>query len=185
MENDETTLDPIEENNQDGETVEVEETSTEEVADSAETPETPAPAVKLTYEQKLAQATTPEEKFAIADAEANKNRRLLNKKPQTEKPVTPQASSLSVEETVLLAQGMPEELVTKLKSVAKVQGISSLIKAQNDPVFIAVKEKFEKDEKQKASSMPAARGAGAVKPKVSFTTPGLTREQHREMVLRG
>lgn len=98
-------------------------------------------------------------------------------------PAKSASPQLNVEETVLLANGMAEELLTELKAVAKARGISSLIKAQADPIFVAVKEKFEKDKKQKDASLPAARGAGNVKPQKSFTSPNLSREEHRKMVL--
>lgn len=93
---------------------------------------------------------------------------------------TSQASPLNVEETVLLANGMPEELLGELKALASVRK-TSLIKAQADPIFVAIKDKFEKDQKHVASSMPASRGAGSVKPKVDSTTPGLTTEQHKAL----
>ncbi len=97
---------------------------------------------------------------------------------------TPQASSQSsIEETVLLANGMSEELVKKLKSVAKVEGYSSLLKAQNDPIFVAVKDKFEQDKRQKEASLGASRGAGSVKAVKKINSTGLTRDEHRAMVL--
>jgi hypothetical protein len=92
-----------------------------------------------------------------------------------------QQPSPNVEETVLLANGMPETLLAELKAVAAVRKVS-LIKAQADPIFVAVKEKFEKDQKQEAASLPASRGSGASKPKKDFFTPGLTREEHMAMV---
>ena len=153
MQNDEVTLESEEEQQED--IVEVEETETED--------------------------ESPEARLAHAEADANKYRRLYEKaiKPKTEKVEAPQeqATSLNVEETVLLAQGFQEELLTELKAVAQVRKIS-LIKAQNDPIFVAVKEKFEKDQKQEKASMPASRGSGGAKQKLDFSTPGLTREQH-------
>lgn len=92
-----------------------------------------------------------------------------------------QASSQSVEETVLLANGMSDELMGELKAVAAVRK-TSLIKAQNDPIFVAVKEKFEKDNKSKKASLGVSRGSGSVTPKKDFTTPGLSREEHMKMV---
>lgn len=94
---------------------------------------------------------------------------------------TAQQASPNVEETVLLATGMPEALLSELKAVAAVRKVS-LLKAQADPIFVAVKEKFEKDQKREDASLPASRGAGAVKPKKDFTVPGLTREEHMAMV---
>jgi hypothetical protein len=194
MENDETvetrTTDNTEVETKNGEAETVEETAAETTTESeSETTDTTVADEKLTYEQKLARATTPEEKFKIADAEANKNRRLLSKGNKPSKPlVKPNAprqaqTQPSVEETVLSANGMPDELLAQLKKVAAVSG-TTLIKAQNDPIFVAMKEKFEKDTKQKNASLPASRGAGNVKPSKNFHSPGLTRDEHKEMFNR-
>ena len=99
-------------------------------------------------------------------------------KPIQQKPASPQ---LDVEETVLLANGMDEELLGQLKKVAQVQGLS-LIKAQNDPLFIVVKSNFEKEKKQQEASLPASRGSGQQKPRKDFKTVGLTEAEHRAMV---
>jgi hypothetical protein len=93
----------------------------------------------------------------------------------------PAAPQVGVEETVLLANGMPEELVKELKVVAKARGINSLIKAQNDPIFVALKEKFEKEKKQKDASLPASRGSGAAAVPKTVSQPGLSREEHQRL----
>ena len=85
-----------------------------------------------------------------------------------------------MEETVLLATGMNEELLESLKKVAQVTG-TSLIKAQNDPIFVAVKEKFEREKKSSSASLGASRGSGSVKAQKSLSTPGLTREEHMKL----
>lgn len=123
---------------------------------------------------------TAEAKLAKAQAEAAKYRRLLEKAQKPQAPQTP----TNVEETVLLANGMSEDLMEKLKAVAAVQK-TSLIKAQNDPIFVAVKNQFEKEQKQQAASLPASRGAGAVRASKTFNSPGLSRDEHRKMVLGG
>lgn len=195
MQNDEevveetATTDETEVEIKDGETEEVEETSDESTGETDTTVTTEGEGEKLTYEQKLARATTPEEKFAIADAEASKNRRLLHKanKPKaptasTKRPTetSPAPKEPSVEETVLKANGMPSELLTQLKKIAKVNG-TGLLDAQTDPIFIAVKDKFEKDKKRKEASLGAGRGAGGKKVDKSFKTPGLSRDEHKDM----
>jgi hypothetical protein len=133
-----------------------------------ETVQTPAPAEK-TYTQ----AQWDEIHGRATRAEAA----LKQAKPA-------QANPANVEETVLLANGMPEELVKELKVVAQVRG-TTLLKAKNDPIFVAVQEKFEQDQQRKATSLPASRGSAAVQPKKDFTTPGLSRDEHRKMVLGG
>jgi hypothetical protein len=157
-----------------------------------ETQEVQEEVVEETTAEQVAEVTqseTPvddtEARLAKAEADAAKYRRLFEKtqKPNVEKQkVTSQASPLNVEEAVLLAQGMPEDLITSLKKVAQVEGIGSLIKAQTNPIFVAVKEKYEKDQKQKQSSMPASRGAGQVKVKKDISSPGLSRDEHKAML---
>ena len=116
---------------------------------------------------------------AVARAKKAEEELKVLKTPKAPAPVaSPQAN---VEETVLLANGMPDELLNELKAVAQVRKVS-LIKAQTDPIFVAVKDKFEKDQKQKEASLPASRGSGQAKPKKDFNTPGLTREEHMAMV---
>ena len=157
------------------------ETSNESVEETVETPvvldteDTPA-ASEVDVEQ--LQATNKKLYERAKKAEAD----LKAYKTSSPAPTSKQASPASVEETVLLAQGMSEELLNELKAVAKARGIASLIKAQNDYLFVAAKEKFEKDKKAKDSSMPASRGAGQVKAQKTFSTPGLTKEEHMKMV---
>ena len=157
MQNDDETI--VVQDEEQVDTVEV-----EEVEESAETIE------------------TEEDALAKAQAEAAKYRRLFEKsqkKPAPEQ-TKPQATPLNVEETVLLATGMNEELLESLKKVAQVTG-TSLIKAQNDPIFVAVKEKFEREKKSSSASLGASRGSGSVKAQKSLSTPGLTREEHMKL----
>lgn len=146
-------------------TVEVETPSTEE------TPAEPQSGEEVNLEAELAHAKS----------EAAKFRRLLEKaqKPKATE-ATQKTPPSSVEETVLLAQGMSEDLLSELKAVAKVRNVS-LIKAQADPIFTMIKEKFEKDLKQKEASLPASRGSSSAKVKKDFNTPNLTREEHKRM----
>ena len=154
------------------------------------TVETPNDTVEETEETPAAE---PEEtQVDVAQLQAT-NKKLFERAKKAEaelkaakvsKPAEAPASPANVEETVLLANGMPEELLGELKAVAQARGIKSLIKAQTDPIFVAVKEKFEKDQKAKDTSLPASRGAGSVKAKKDFNTPGLSRDEHREMVMQ-
>ncbi len=127
-----------------------------------------------------------EEGIKLSPAEFRHYKKWKDSQGQPQKVASsPQSASpqpSNVEEVVLLANGMSEELVGELKAVAKARGINSLIKAQNDPIFVAVKEKFEKDKKQKDASLGASRGSGATRVQKNFTTPGLSREEHMKMI---
>lgn len=85
-----------------------------------------------------------------------------------------------VERTVLEAQGMPEELLTILEKVSKLEG-TSLLAATKDPLFIASKEKYEQEQRLKEAQVGASKGSGAGASKVSFDTPGLSKDQHKEL----
>ena len=128
----------------------------------------------------VAQLQATNKKLFERAKKAEADLKALKGNPKPVQPTKTQASLASVEETVLLANGMSEELIEQLKKVAQVQGIS-LIKAQKDPIFIAVKETFEREQKSKDASMPASRSAGNVKPKKDFTTPNLSRDEHKAM----
>jgi hypothetical protein len=124
---------------------------------------------------------TEEDALAKAQAEAAKYRRLFEK-TQKAKPVQTQtqATPLNVEETVLLATGMEESLLETLKKVAAVNG-TTLIKAQNDPIFVAVKEKFVREKKSSNACLGASRGSGQAKVRKDVSSPGLSREEHMKL----
>lgn len=156
MQNDEETI--VVQDEEQVDTVEV-----EEVEGSAETIE------------------TEEDALAKAQAEAAKYRRLFEKSQKKPAEQTkPQATPANVEEVVLLANGMDESLMEQLKKVAAVNG-TSLLKAQNDPIFVAVKEKFEREKKSSSASLGASRGSGGAKVQKSLSTPGLSREEHMRL----
>jgi len=158
-------------------------TTNDEVEETAETPE-----ADTTEGETL---ETPEVDVAQLQAtnkrlfeRAKKAEALLKAQKALTKPEAKptQAPSSSVEETVLLAQGMDESLLGELKVIAKLR-TTSLIKAQQDFLFVAAREKLEKDRKSAEAAMPASRGSGSVKAKKTFATPGLSRDEHKAMVL--
>lgn len=135
--------------------------------------------------EELKEKLAKKDEFARqALARAKKAEAALKEKTSQSRPVVEQKptqpASLNVEETVLLANGMAEELVEELKLRAPKYG-GSLIKAQADPYYVAVKEQFEKTKKQEQASMPASRASGSVKPKKDFKTPGLTEAERKQM----
>lgn len=101
-----------------------------------------------------------------------------SKETKVEKVATP--DSVSVEKTVLLAQGMDEELIEKLEDVARFRNVS-LLKAKSDPLFLAEQQEFENQKRLKQAAMGSSNGSGAGSPKLSFNSKGLTREQHKEL----
>lgn len=100
------------------------------------------------------------------------------KRTDLETPDVP--SSESVDERILKANGMPDELIKELKRVARFNEVD-LISAQKDPMFLAIQEKFEKEQRDKEASLGASKGSGAGKPRKDFSTPDLTAEDHKRL----
>lgn len=85
-----------------------------------------------------------------------------------------------IDARVLRLQGMSEEMLTKLKTVAKATG-KTLIEAQSDDIFIAIKEKVEAEEKAAKAKLGASKGSGTVKKGKDFSSPGLSDEEHKAL----
>lgn len=103
---------------------------------------------------------------------------LLKKKvPQTKKQIT---SNLSVEETVLKAQGMSDDELAMLKKVASVQEVS-LLEAKNDDLYTSWKEKNDAELRAEQARMSASRKSGQRGVKKDFNTKGLSKEEHKEL----
>ena len=76
---------------------------------------------------------------------------------------------------------MKSELIEQLQKIAALNG-TDLFDAQNDPLFGVVKSNFEAEEKRRAASLPASNGGRmARKPKKTFQSPGLDRNEHMKM----
>lgn len=88
-------------------------------------------------------------------------------------------NSVSIEETVLKAQGLEEDEIDMLKKVSAISGVS-LIDAQKDSVFKLWKEKQEAEEKSRKASMGTSKGSSA-KTQKGFNTPGLSESEFKEM----
>jgi hypothetical protein len=95
--------------------------------------------------------------------------------PKEEKQDTP-----DVDERILRANGMPDELLKELKAIANARGID-LISAQNDKLFKLAKEDFEREAKQKEASLGSSKGSGNSQAKKSVSSPGLSKEEHKAM----
>jgi hypothetical protein len=130
-----------------------------------------------------------EEANAQLEKEAEARRQLTARAKSAEakaKPAeVPQQINSTLDETtiekkILKSQGMSDELLNELVALSKVRG-KSLLDTQSDPIFIALKELKEKEEKSAKANLGASRGSGSVKKGKDFNTPDLTPEEHKEL----
>jgi hypothetical protein len=123
--------------------------------------------------------TDKEFKQVLARAKkAEEENKTLKSKP------TEATQALSVEDVeakILQSKGIDSELLAEMKVVAKIRG-KSILEVENDPIVVAMKEEKERKAKEEKSRLGSPRGSGSVKPKKDFNSPGLSEEEHREMV---
>jgi len=144
-----------------------------------------------TSEDIVDESEEDDDSVTLSKAELNKLKRKAiaydhAKSKQETKPVEKKVitnnnnnQSVSIEETVLKAQGLDEEEIDMLKKVSVLSGVS-LIDAQKDTVFKLWKEKQESEQKSKRASMGTSKGSSA-KPVKSFNTPGLSEAEFKEL----
>jgi hypothetical protein len=174
MEND-TNNETIDSTN-DTETVDTESTGTETKVDDAQSSnEVDVSKLQSSNKKLYERAKAAEDKLKAI-------KQLGNSPTPTAKVEQPTASpSIDVDERILKAQGMSDALLQQLKDVATLRKIS-LIDAQKDVLFVAVKSDYEKKEKSKAASVGASRGSGNIPVQKTLNTAGLTRDEHRALV---
>lgn len=119
-------------------------------------------------------------KQAIARAKKAEAELKALKNTATQITNKPQDSQEAIEKTVLKAQGMSDELLASLEKVAKVSG-KSLLDAQNDPIFLALKQAKDEEVKAEKAKLGASRGSASVKKEKSFNTPGLSEAEFKEL----
>ena len=85
-----------------------------------------------------------------------------------------------VDERILKANGMPDELLKELKAIAKAREVS-LIDAQDDSLFKLVKQNYEQETKTREASLGSSKGSGSATAKKTANTPGLSRDEHKAM----
>lgn len=121
--------------------------------------------------QILARAKKAESELkALKDAKAAGSTQQITNTPTDE----------AIQTQILMAQGLSEELLSELKAIAAVRNVS-LIKAQSDPIFVAIKESKEAEAKSAKASLGASRGSRQEKKEKTFTTEGLSPEEHKAM----
>lgn len=123
-------------------------------------------------------------KKRAADAEATIiKHKKETKKEEVKKEVaqTGTPDSYQIERAVLEATGWDDGLLDNLQKIAKLNN-TTLLKAQKDPIFIALKEQFEREKRVEAAQVGASSGSGSRPVQKGFNTPNLSREDHMKLV---
>lgn len=105
---------------------------------------------------------------------------LKSAKSQASPQLTNTPTDEAIQTQILMAQGLSEELLSELKAVASVRKVS-LIQAQSDPIFMAIKERKEAEAKSVKANLGASKGSRQEKKEKTFTTEGLSPEEHKAM----
>lgn len=133
---------------------------------------------------KLAEAEEAKRQLTARAHKAEAENKTLKSKSAEASQVNSNALSADdVDAKILQSQGMSEDLITELKVLAKVRN-TSILATQLDPIFVAIKEKKEAEEKNAKASLGASKGSGQVKAKKTASTPNLSPEEHKELWLK-
>lgn len=127
--------------------------------------------------------TYSENEFKSVLARAKKAEAKLKETKVEPKPtqnISAETSSEDIQATVLRMNGMDEFLLKELKTIAQLRKVD-LATAQNDPIFVAVKEKFEADQKAERARLGASRGSQQSKPKKTVSSQGLSDKEHKDL----
>ena len=134
------------------------------------------------FQAQLAEAEEAKRQLTARAHKAEAEAKALKAK-QAEAPPLQTNSGLdadAVDVKILQSQGMSEDLIKELTTLAKVRG-TSILATQLDPIFITIKEKVEAEDKAKKASLPASRGSGSPTARKDFNSPGLTDAEHKEL----
>lgn len=115
---------------------------------------------------------------AIAERKA---RKAETAKAEVAKPATKtESGSLSEDDILVITTLQDKELIERARKIARLEGIS-LAEATSHPMFTYAKQAYEEEKRQEKASMEASRGSGSRGQKKTFKTPGLSKEQHKEL----
>lgn len=117
---------------------------------------------------------------AIAERKAKKAEQAT-KEPATRKPEL--TGSLSEDDILTITMLQDKELIERARKIARLEGIS-LAEAVENPMFTYAKQAYEEEKRKEKSQMEASRGSGTRGQRKTFTTPGLTKEQHKELFMK-
>lgn len=154
---------------------EVEDTSSEDTSDeevNEESGQDTEPDYKLELEKERKKAYELEQRL-------KKEKAKMKERADLSSPDVP-VNENAIQEQVLKANGMSQDLINVLKTVSEDKGVD-LITAQSDDYFQYRKEKMEQEARDKEAQLGASRGSGAGKPKKDFSSPGLSPEEHKAM----
>lgn len=134
--------------------------------------------VETEEEETNSDGLTIEQQLARSQADANKWRRIAQKKEKT--PIITNNSD-TADELKLIARGLSDEEIDQAKVIAKGKGVA-LTEAIKDPLFITYQEKMKEDKRKEDAKLGGTRGSGESNGDAPLVTPTMTREEHMKVV---
>lgn len=148
-----------------------EETTTSEDVEVEEEQETPDLSLELEKERK--------KNYELAQRLKKEKAKKEGTRTNLDTPDVPAQENL-IQEQILKANGLDQELVNVLKTIAEEKGIT-LLEAKKDEYFQYREEKFNQQQLEKQAGLGASKGSGQGKSPKDFSTPNLTAEEHKKL----
>lgn len=113
---------------------------------------------------------------------SRKAKRAEESKPKAETTQT-NSQSYSEEDIIIISKVADKEKLDSLKEISKLKGLS-LAEASETQMFKLAEREIEEKRKSINAQMGASRGSGKRPQEKSFTTPGLTEDEHKAMFFK-
>lgn len=129
--------------------------------------------------------TQEEETVTLSKSEFKKLQRQAiaynaNKTSKKETQTTSNVSEIDIEAKILKSQGIDDDMIEEMKTLATLRG-KSLLEMKSDPIIVAMNQEKERQEKERQARLGASKGSGTVKQEVTTQTPGLSEDEHKRL----
>lgn len=104
--------------------------------------------------------------------------KLTSEKPAQEK--KPVETGLTEDDIFVISKVQDKESIEMIRKVSKLEGIS-LLEAMENSLYKTWAKQREEEKRQEESQMGASKGSGSKRQQKTFSTPGLSPEDHREL----
>jgi len=118
----------------------------------------------------------------LKELKAQSNNQPEPQKSEGQKEVKTSGDTLTKAEARLYAKGYSDAEIERIMSIARIEGEDPLVSAESD-YFKIWKEREDKKRETQDTQLGASRGSAKIKPKKAVNSPGLTREEHKALVL--
>lgn len=111
---------------------------------------------------------------------ASRKAKQAESKTKVESQDQPKESGLSEEDIIVISKIADKEKIESLKEIAKMKGLT-MAQASESTMYKLAEREIDQQRSAEKAQLGASRGSGKRATEKTFTTPGLSRDEHKEM----